>query len=87
MGKEIDCALGVYPYGRRNKDKLLGCELIEQTYCEQLKAQVFIFQDKYRRLKIDLFILESGEVLLGDFYGDTMKREDMYFVFVCGAKE
>lgn len=86
MGKEIDSAMGVYPFGRRNKDKLLACELVEQTYCEQLKAQVLIFQDKYRRLKIDLFILESGEVLLGDFYGDTMKREDMVFVRVSGAK-
>ena len=42
-------SMGVYPFDRRNKAKLFGCEFVEQIECEQLKAKVFIFQDKYGR--------------------------------------
>ena len=86
MIDEIDSAMGVYPFGRRNKDKLLGCEYVEQTDCEQLEATVFVFQDKYRKLKIDLFFLKNGELLISDYYGETMQREDMFFVKVQGNK-
>lgn len=82
MSKEIDCAMGLYSFGRRNKDKLLCCEFLEQIESEQPKGKVFIFQDKYRKLKIDLFFLDSGELLIGDYYGETMKREDMFYVRV-----
>lgn len=84
MEKEVDYAMGVYPFGRRNKDKLLGCEFKEQLYCEQLNAQVFVFQDKYRKLNIDLFFMSNGEMLIGDYYGETMKREEMFFVILKG---
>ncbi len=86
MQNEPDCAMGVYPLGRRNKDKLLGCEFKEQTYCEELDAQVFVFQDKYRKLCIDLFFKSNGEMLIGDFYGETMKREEMFFVVLRGNR-
>jgi hypothetical protein len=84
--EELEPAMGVYPLNRRNKAKLYDCEFVEVTECEQLNATVFVFQDKYRKLKIDVFFLENGELLLGDFYGDTMKREDMVFVRINGAK-
>lgn len=86
MQNESDYAMGVYPFGRRNKDKLLGCEFIEQTYCEQLDAQVFVFRDKYRKLNIDLFFMSNGEVMIGDYYGETMKREEMSFVVLRGNR-
>lgn len=86
MYNENDCAMGVYPFGRRNKEKLLGCEFVEQVECEQLNATVFIFQDKYRKLKIDLFFMADGEVLIGDYYGENMKREEMNFVILRGGK-
>lgn len=73
-------SMGVYPFDRRNKAKLFGCEFVEQIECEQLKAKVFIFQDKYRKLKIDLFFMADGELFIGDYYGETMKREEMIFV-------
>ena len=85
MQKEIDCVMGVYPFNRRNKVKLLGCEFVEQVECEQLKANVFVFQDKYRKLKIDLFFMSDGEVLIGDYYGETMKRDEMSFVILKGG--
>lgn len=84
--KEIDCAMGVYPFDRRNKEKLLGCEFIEQTDCDQLNAKVFVFQDKYRKLNIDLFFMSNGELLIGDYYGATMKREEMFHVILRGKR-
>lgn len=86
MEKEINYAMGVYPFDRRNKEKLLGCEFIEQTDCEQLDAKVFTFQDKYRKLNIDLFFMSNGEMLIGDYYGETMKREEMSFVILRGKR-
>lgn len=73
-------SMSVYPFDRRNKAKLFGCEFVEQIECEQFKAKVFIFQDKYRKLKIDLFFMADGELFIGDYYGETMKREEMTFV-------
>lgn len=74
--------MGVYPLNRRNKEKLSGCEFVELTECEALRANVFVFQDKYRKLKIDLFFMPDGEMLIGDYYGETMKREEMVFVIL-----
>ena len=86
MPKDIECVMGVYPFDRRNKEKLLGCEFIEQADCEQLDATVFVFQDKYRKLNIDLFFTSNGELLIGDYYGATMKREEMSFVILKGKR-
>ena len=81
-----DYAMGVYPFDRRNKEKLLGCEFIEQTECEELNAKIFVFQDKYRKLNIDLFFMSNGELFIGDYYGATMKREEMSFVILRGKR-
>lgn len=80
MQEDIEYAMGVYPFDRRNQAKLLGCEFVEQTEYKPLKAKVFVFQDKYRKLKIDLFFLEDGKILIGDYYGENMKREEMFYV-------
>lgn len=68
------------PLIEETKQNFFGCEFVEQIECEQLKAKVFIFQDKYRKLKIDLFFMVDGELFIGDYYGETMKREEMTFV-------
>lgn len=86
MQNETECVMGVYSFGRRNKDKLLGCEFVEQTECKQLDAKVFVFQDKYRKLNIDLFFMSNGELLIGDYYGATMKREEMSYVILRGKR-
>lgn len=75
-----DNAMGVYSLNRHNQNKLLGCEFIEQTECEQLNAKVFVFQNKYRKLNIDLFHMPDGELMIGDYYGSTMNRDEMLFV-------
>ena len=82
--EELDCSMGLYPFTRRNQEKLFGCEFVELTEYKPMKARVFVFQDKYRKLKIDLFFLENGEMLIGDYYGETMKREEMFYVVLKG---
>lgn len=77
---ETEYLMGVYPFDRRNKEKLFGCEFVEQIECEQLNSKVFIFQDEYRKLKIDLFFMPDGQLFIGDYYGETMKREEMTFI-------
>lgn len=84
MQKELKYAMGVYPFDRRNQGKLLGCEFVEQTEYKPLNAKVFVFQDKYRKLNIDLFFMSNGELLIGDYYGESMKREEMYYVVLEG---
>ena len=86
MQDDIEYAMGVYPFDRRNQAKLFGCEFVEQTDCEQLNAKVFVFQDKYRMLNIDLFFMSNGELFIGDYYGATMKREEMSFVILKGKR-
>lgn len=80
MNDYTENAIGVYPLNKRNQNKLLGCEFIEQTECKQLNANVFVFQNKYRKLNIDLFHMPNGELMIGNYYGSTMNRDDMIFV-------
>ena len=80
--EEYECNLGVYPLSTRNKEKLLGCELVEQTECKQLEGKLLVFQDKYRKLKIILLIRPDGSLYVSDYYGDTISVDDITFIFL-----
>lgn len=79
-----DDAMGVYPISRNNRDKLRACFFKEVLINEQLGGVIFVFYDPYRQLQIDLLFTGAGELLLSDYYGESMKRENIYYLKISG---
>lgn len=77
---EPDNAMGVYTLNRHNKEKLRACFFKEVLVNEQLGGVVFVFFDPYRKLKIDLLFTGAGDLLISDYYGDSMNRETIFYV-------
>lgn len=76
-------AMGLYPLTNRNKEKLKGCYYHDQIEDKRINGKVFIFENVYLHLRIDLVFID-GELYISDYYGNSMMREDIEYVFVSG---
>ena len=80
MKFQPDSAMGVYALTAINRAKLKSCTFKEVVECEQFNGFVFVFNDPYRKLNIDILFTGYGELLISDFYGESMKREDIFYI-------
>ena len=76
-------AMGLYPLNNRNKEKLKGCYYYDQIENKDINGKVFIFENFYLRLRIDL-VFRNGELFISDYYGNTMEHDAIEYVFVSG---
>lgn len=76
-----DSAMWLYPINKRNRDKLGGFEFLEVWDSLQLKAKVFTFVDGYRKLKVDLVVSPLGGLYISDYYGESMRKENINYVY------
>lgn len=83
IGKK-DSAMGLYPIAG-NESKLASCEVKEIVENEQLNCKVIIFNDAYRKRNIDL-VLFNGDLFISDYYGESMKREDVFYILFRGGR-
>ncbi|MBQ0066585.1 MAG: hypothetical protein KBS60_00130 [Phascolarctobacterium sp.] len=75
-------AMGLYSLTERNKVKLKGCEFSRVENLEQFKGVAFVFNDPYRKLNIDVVFTDYGETLISDYYGESMNRNDIFYVIL-----
>ena len=75
--------MGLYPLNNRNKEKLKGCYYYDQIENKQINGKVFIFENIYLHLRIDL-VFVNGELYISDYYGNSMNRDDIEYAFVSG---
>lgn len=76
----VSDAMALYSLTSQNKKKLKGCNFKETLENEQIRGRIFIFNDPYRKLNIDIVFTEYGELYISDFYGESMERESIFYV-------
>ena len=79
-GEKIGNAIGAYAINAQNRQRLGGFVYTETVYNKQFDAKVFIFNDRYRKVNIDLLFTGNGGLYISDVYGETMNRDDLFYI-------
>ena len=79
--EEVKSCLLANPLTTENKLTLRGFVFRGTVYDKRTKAKVFVFNDEYRKLNIDLLFTGAGRLFVTDPYGETMDRETIEYIF------
>lgn len=73
-------AIGFYALTESNKKNLNGFSFLGVETDVRLNMTCFVFHDEYRKMKIDLLVNGQGDLFIGDYYGESMKRKDIFYI-------
>lgn len=80
FGENVGNAIGAYAINAQNRQRLGGFVYKETVYNKQFGAKVFIFNDPYRKVNVDLLFTGNGGLYISDLYGETMNRDDLFYI-------
>lgn len=73
-------AIGAYAIDTQNRQRLGGFVFQRTTHNKQFGAEVFIFNDPYRKVNVDLLFTGNGGLYISDVYGETMNRDELFYI-------